>query len=365
MDEVEGAVRREERPRVLAADALSQGASGSSGRPRPPGTSPTGRGRSPHPDHALGVRAASSSRACRIRSGRRNGHVGWSSITAAGPSRPRLEPIHRVVHDLERAGGVGGQLGRTQERHLEPVARPISAMAGASVLSTARAGSRPRRWRARSTPGGAVRPGVGCSCPAAPWSRPGRARGSGDLVSQRPPAPSRIQRCGERNWSTTSPEARLADAHVIEVLLEPLPGELAVEAPHQRHAFLARDVAGADLLRRVVGGAADAELDVGRVVVEVVDAVVDAVVLAVGARRALGRWPGSRRARPRSSSSSAGATSGSSRGSAPRSASRAELPRDRPAGRARGRCASRPILVAAGSGIERAAEVDLRLSARR
>ena len=45
----------------------------------------------------------------------------------------------------------------------------------------------------------------------------------------------------------------------------------------------------ADLLRGVVGRAADAELDVRRVVVEVVDPIVDAVVLAVGAGRALRR----------------------------------------------------------------------------
>src|SRR5438128_1000566 len=62
-----------------------------------------------------------------------------------------------------------------------------------------------------------------------------------------------------------------ADAEVVEDLLgEPL-RPLAVEPLHERHALLPRDVAGPDLLGRVVGGPADAELDVGRPVVEVVD----------------------------------------------------------------------------------------------
>src|SRR6478752_10731110 len=75
------------------------------------------------------------------------------------------------------------------------------------------------------------------------------------------------------------------DAEVAEDFVGEALRELAVVAPHQGDALVARDVAGADLLRRIVGCAANAELGEGRVVVEVVDAIVDAVVLAVGAGR--------------------------------------------------------------------------------
>src|ERR671915_1421217 len=79
------------------------------------------------------------------------------------------------------------------------------------------------------------------------------------------------------------------DADVaVEVLGEAL-RKLAVEAAHECHAFVTRDVSRANLLCRVVRGAADPELDVGREVVEVVDPVVDGVVLRVGAGRSLGR----------------------------------------------------------------------------
>jgi hypothetical protein len=78
------------------------------------------------------------------------------------------------------------------------------------------------------------------------------------------------------------------DAQVAEYLFGKALGKLAVIAPHQGHTFVARDVARADFLRCIVGGAADAELGEGGVVVKIVDAVVDAVVLAVGSGRALG-----------------------------------------------------------------------------
>src|SRR6185369_3350017 len=79
------------------------------------------------------------------------------------------------------------------------------------------------------------------------------------------------------------------NAEVAEDFLGESLRELTVVAAHQGHAFVARDVAGPDFLRRVVGRTADAELGEGGVVVEIVDAVVDAVVLAVRARGALGR----------------------------------------------------------------------------
>src|SRR5688500_10013872 len=51
------------------------------------------------------------------------------------------------------------------------------------------------------------------------------------------------------------------DAQIAEDLLREALRELPVETTHQRHAFVAVDVGRTDLLRSVVGGAADAELD--------------------------------------------------------------------------------------------------------
>lgn len=64
---------------------------------------------------------------------------------------------------------------------------------------------------------------------------------------------------------------------------------LAVKLLAERLALVQRDLLVADLLRGVVGRAANAVLDVGRVVEEVVDLVIDGVVLGVGALGALRR----------------------------------------------------------------------------
>ena len=64
---------------------------------------------------------------------------------------------------------------------------------------------------------------------------------------------------------------------------------LAVKLLAERLALVQRDLLVADLLRGVVGRAADAVLDVGRVVEEIVDLVIDGVVLGVGALCALRR----------------------------------------------------------------------------
>src|SRR5690606_16678114 len=55
--------------------------------------------------------------------------------------------------------------------------------------------------------------------------------------------------------------------------------------------FVAGDVAVADFLRGIVSGAADAELDECRVVMEVVHLVVNRAVLRIGPDGALGRSP--------------------------------------------------------------------------
>src|SRR4029079_19321717 len=84
-------------------------------------------------------------------------------------------------------------------------------------------------------------------------------------------------------------EFLFGNAQIVENLLREALRPLAVEALYERNTFVTRDVQRANFLRGVVGRAADADLDEGREVVDVVDAVVDAVVLAVGAGRALGR----------------------------------------------------------------------------
>lgn len=68
---------------------------------------------------------------------------------------------------------------------------------------------------------------------------------------------------------------------------------LAIKLLAERLALVQRDLLVADLLRGVVGRAANAVLDVGRVVEEVVDLVIDGVVLGVGAlvRSGAGRKP--------------------------------------------------------------------------
>jgi hypothetical protein len=52
-------------------------------------------------------------------------------------------------------------------------------------------------------------------------------------------------------------EFLLGDAQVGEELLGETLGELAIEPLHQRHPFFPRDVVGPDLLRGIVGRAAD------------------------------------------------------------------------------------------------------------
>lgn len=68
---------------------------------------------------------------------------------------------------------------------------------------------------------------------------------------------------------------------------------LAVKLLAERLALVQRDLLVADLLRSVVGRAANAVLNVGRVVEEIVDLVIDGVVLGVGAwvRSGAGRKP--------------------------------------------------------------------------
>ena len=84
-------------------------------------------------------------------------------------------------------------------------------------------------------------------------------------------------------------EVHGVDGEILhDLLLEPV-GVFAVELLAQRLALFQGDLVVADLLGGIVGGAADAVLDVGGVVEEVVDLVVDGVVLGVGALGALGR----------------------------------------------------------------------------
>ena len=64
-------------------------------------------------------------------------------------------------------------------------------------------------------------------------------------------------------------------------------GVLAVKLLAERLALVQRDLLVADFLRGIVGGAADAVLDVGRVVEEIINLVINGVVLGVGALRAL------------------------------------------------------------------------------
>src|SRR5579883_1747540 len=87
--------------------------------------------------------------------------------------------------------------------------------------------------------------------------------------------------------SARFPELARRQAEIAEDLVGEALRELAVEPSHQRDPFLARDVARADLLCRVVGCAADPELHVRREVMEVVDLIVDAVIFAVGAGSSL------------------------------------------------------------------------------
>ena len=76
---------------------------------------------------------------------------------------------------------------------------------------------------------------------------------------------------------------------ILENFLLKAVGVLTVELLAQRLAFVQRDFLVADLLRCIVGRAADAVLDVGGVVEEIVDFVVDGVVLGVGSLGALRR----------------------------------------------------------------------------
>ena len=79
------------------------------------------------------------------------------------------------------------------------------------------------------------------------------------------------------------------DGEVLHDLLFKAVGVLAVKFLAQRLRLVQRDLLVTDLLRRIVGGAADAVLDVGGVVEKVVDFIVDGVVFGVGALRALRR----------------------------------------------------------------------------
>src|SRR5438552_4105013 len=86
-----------------------------------------------------------------------------------------------------------------------------------------------------------------------------------------------------------SRKLRRRQAEIAEDFVGEPFGKFAVEALDEGHALLAADVAGANFLRRVVRGAADAELNEGRVVVEVIDAIVNAVVFTVCTRCAFRR----------------------------------------------------------------------------
>ena len=84
-------------------------------------------------------------------------------------------------------------------------------------------------------------------------------------------------------------EVLAVQRQILENFLLKAVGVLAVELLAQRLAFVQRDFLVADLLRCIVGRAADAVLDVGGVVEEIVDFVVDGVVLGVGSLGALRR----------------------------------------------------------------------------
>src|SRR5437764_1318292 len=73
------------------------------------------------------------------------------------------------------------------------------------------------------------------------------------------------------------------ELEILEDLVAVARRKLAVEAAHERHRLVAREVLVPRFLRRVIRGAPEAELDERRVVVKPVDLVVEAVVLAVGA----------------------------------------------------------------------------------
>ena len=95
------------------------------------------------------------------------------------------------------------------------------------------------------------------------------------------------------------PEAIAADAHIVEHLIEISLGHFVVVAPDERYAFLAVDFAIANLLGGVVGGSADAELDIRRVVVQRIDPVVDEPAAPAGRDGYRAPWRADRAGEPR------------------------------------------------------------------
>src|SRR6478735_5808618 len=106
-----------------------------------------------------------------------------------------------------------------------------------------------RRWRVTSTPAEHRVPQLPLVGFALPQVR--RAEGVGQLHEIGAIHRRRLEHLrGLREFLRR--DAEVAENFVGEAL-----GELAVVAPHQGDALVARDVAGADLLRRIVGCAAN------------------------------------------------------------------------------------------------------------
>ena len=83
-------------------------------------------------------------------------------------------------------------------------------------------------------------------------------------------------------------ELLLRDGAILQKLLEVLLRKFAVVALDQRDAFLPGDFAVPDLVRRVGGRPADAEFDIGQIIVIAVDAVIEARIFGVRTLGTLG-----------------------------------------------------------------------------
>ena len=81
------------------------------------------------------------------------------------------------------------------------------------------------------------------------------------------------------------PEMLLGNVQIFQKLFEPAARKLAVEAAHQRHGFLARDVIIAHFVGRIRSAAADAEFDEGEIVMKAVQLIIQAGILGIGAFR--------------------------------------------------------------------------------
>ena len=82
-------------------------------------------------------------------------------------------------------------------------------------------------------------------------------------------------------------EVLAVQGQILEDLFFKAVGILAVKLFAQRLALFQGDFLVADLLCSVIGSAADAVLDVGGVIEEVVDLIIDGVILGIGALGAL------------------------------------------------------------------------------